>query len=112
MRKIDLKWANIFIFRRSAYVLTYHVTQADAESGDDPIVNVTSYTNVSNPQTIFIRLESLVNGCVTTTGFFDLVVELPPVAIQPLPLEQCDDEIDDEITVFDLTVKDSEITGG
>uniref|UniRef100_UPI002629B65E T9SS type B sorting domain-containing protein n=1 Tax=uncultured Psychroserpens sp. TaxID=255436 RepID=UPI002629B65E len=91
--------------------LTYHVTEADAETGNNPIANVGNYTNTSNPQTLYIRLESSINGCVDT-GMFDLRVELPPVAVQPTPLELCDDEVADELTVFDLTVKDNEITGG
>ncbi|MEM5565850.1 T9SS type B sorting domain-containing protein, partial [Psychroserpens sp. AS72] len=91
--------------------LTYHVTLADAQSGANPIANVGNYTNTSNPQTIYVRLVSNTNGCVDT-GMFDIRVELPPVAVQPTPLELCDDEVADEITVFDLTVKDNEITGG
>jgi gliding motility-associated-like protein len=94
------------------FMLSYHVTIADAESGANPIANVTSYTNVTNPQTIYIRLVSNLNGCVTTTGFFEIGVELPPEAIQPTPLQLCDDVIADEVTVFDLTQKDAEITGG
>uniref|UniRef100_UPI00261746ED T9SS type B sorting domain-containing protein n=1 Tax=uncultured Psychroserpens sp. TaxID=255436 RepID=UPI00261746ED len=94
------------------FMLTYHETLADAQSGNNPIVNVTNYTNISNPQTIYVRLVSNVNGCVTSTGFFELQVELPPEATQPTPLELCDDEVADEFTVFDLTVKDNEITGG
>ncbi|WCO02430.1 T9SS type B sorting domain-containing protein [Psychroserpens ponticola] len=96
----------------SDFILTYHITIGDAQSGNNPIVNVTNYTNVLNPQTIYVRLVSVLNGCVTTTGFFDIRVELPPEAIQPTPLELCDDEIADEVTVFDLTLKDNEITGG
>ncbi len=96
----------------SEFMLTYHVSQADAESGSNPIANVTNYTNINNPQTIYVRLESGVNGCVTATGLFEIRVELPPVAVQPTPLEFCDDEVADEVTVFDLTVKDLEITGG
>ncbi|WP_460220002.1 choice-of-anchor L domain-containing protein [Psychroserpens sp. MEBiC05023] len=96
---------------QSDVTLTYHVTQADAETGNNPIANVGNYTNTSNPQTIYVRLESVVNGCVDT-GEFEIRVELPPVGVQPSPLELCDDEIADEITVFDLSVKDNEITGG
>jgi gliding motility-associated-like protein len=51
------------------------------------------------------------NACVDV-GQFEIRVELPPVAVQPTPLQLCDDGIADEITVFDLTVKDAEITGG
>jgi gliding motility-associated-like protein len=93
------------------FVLTYHLTQANAEAGSNAIANVTNYTNQTNPQTIYVRLVSVANGCATT-GQFELRVELPPTAVQPTPLQVCDDEIDDEITVFDLTVKDNEITGG
>uniref|UniRef100_UPI00404A982C PKD domain-containing protein n=1 Tax=Gelidibacter sp. TaxID=2018083 RepID=UPI00404A982C len=93
------------------FTLTYHLNQANADLGTNPIINVLNYTNVTNPQMIYVRLVSAVNGCVST-GQFDIRVELPPVAIQPTPLALCDDDLDDEITVFDLTVKNTEITGG
>ena len=91
--------------------LTYHETLIDAETGENPIVNTTSYQNLTNPQTIFVRLEDLNNGCVSV-GEFNLIVTLPPVIVQPTALEQCDDEIADETTEFDLTVKNDEITAG
>ncbi len=91
--------------------LTYHETLIEAETGENPIVNTTSYQNLTNPQTIFVRLEDLDNGCVSI-GEFNLIVVLPPVIVQPTALDQCDDEIADEITEFDLTVKDDEITAG
>ena len=96
------------------FTLTYHVSQADADTGNNPIINVGSYTNLSNPQTIYVRLVSNGNGCITT-GSFIIRVELPPTAVQPTPLELCDDlgeSPGDEITEFDLTVKNNEITGG
>lgn len=96
------------------FILTYYLTQADADTGNNPIINVTNYTNASNPQTIYVRLESVTNGCVNT-GQFNLVVEFPPVPVQPTPLEVCDDDYyaaADEIATFDLTVKNDEITGG
>ncbi|MDB2599449.1 choice-of-anchor L domain-containing protein [Flavobacteriaceae bacterium] len=95
----------------SEFNLSYHISQEDADTGDNPIVNPETYSNLSNPQTIYVRLESIENLCVST-GEFDLIVSLPPDAIQPLPLEICDDIVADETTVFDLTVKDEEITGG
>lgn len=95
-------------------VLTYHVTADNAETGDNPIINVGNYTNTMNPQTIYVRLYNPTTGC-QDTGAFEIIVQLPPEPVQPTPLEVCDDldEVPgDEITVFDLTVKDSEITGG
>ena len=83
----------------------------DAETGDNPIVNTTSYQNLSNPQTIYVRLEGFDNSCVSV-GEFNLVVSLPPVIVQSDPLEECDDEVADQITEFDLTSKNDEITAG
>jgi len=94
------------------FVLTYHTSQLDADTGDDPIINVTSYINSGS--TIYVRLESIANGCVST-GSFNLVVALPPVPIFPTPLDICDDDYYDDwdgLATFDLTVKDTEITGG
>ncbi|WP_178991757.1 Ig-like domain-containing protein [Winogradskyella schleiferi] len=91
--------------------ITYHVSEADALSGNGPISTPGSYTNSSNPQTIFVRLENDNNICFDI-GSFEIGVALPPEAIQPAPLEICDDEIADEITVFDLAMKNDEITGG
>ncbi len=91
--------------------LTYHETLIDAETGENPIVNTTSYQNLTNPQTIFVRLEDLNNDCVSI-GEFNLIVALPPVIVQPTALEECDDDVADETTEFDLTVKNDEITAG
>ncbi|NRR91742.1 T9SS type B sorting domain-containing protein [Winogradskyella undariae] len=98
----------------SAISLTYHINEAEAETGANPIININSFTNTVNPQTIYVRLFNASLGC-EDTGEFQLEVNLPPVAIQPTQLSLCDDLGEtpgDEFTVFDLTVKDDEITGG
>ncbi|MFK7831641.1 MAG: choice-of-anchor L domain-containing protein, partial [Winogradskyella sp.] len=95
-------------------ILTYHTSAADAQTGNNPIINVGNYTNSSNPQLIYVRLFDPVTTCFDT-GVFELIVALPPEAVQPTQLNQCDDlgEVPgNEITVFDLTVKDAEITAG
>ena len=94
--------------------LSYHVSAAEAETGSNPIINTGNYTNTANPQMIYVRLYNPTTTC-QDTGVFELQVELPPVAVQPTQLNECDDlgEVPgDEITVFDLTVKDAEITAG
>ncbi|WP_353780267.1 T9SS type B sorting domain-containing protein, partial [Winogradskyella sp. 3972H.M.0a.05] len=97
-------------------VVTFHLTQGDADNGANPIATPGAYTNATNPQVIYVRAVSAINGCVST-GEFIIRVELPPTAVQPTPLELCDDfDVptipNDEVTVFDLTLKDGEITGG
>jgi hypothetical protein len=99
------------------YVLSYYATEADADAAASAIANPFSYVNtVPGGQTVWIRVEdtATAGGCYKLTSL-ELVVNPLPVAQQPLPLELCDDlgEVPgDELTVFDLTVKDPEITGG
>ena len=110
--EFNLTQNSIFILAgqpASDFNLTYHISQEDADTGNDPIVDPDTYNNLSNPQTIYVRLENVENLCVST-GQFDLIVSIPPDAVQPLPLELCDDIVADQTTVFDLTSKNEEIT--
>ena len=97
----------------SDFTLTYHESEASAALGTDVIAQPESYTNTSNPQTIWVRLSDNVTECYKL-GEFDLVVQDGVQIIDPTPLSLCDDlgEANDGITTFDLTVKNSEITGG
>ncbi|RCW92243.1 T9SS type A sorting domain-containing protein [Winogradskyella arenosi] len=97
----------------TGFVLSYHVTLSDANNGINalpiPYGNITPWL-----QTIYIRLEDSVTGNFDTT-LVNLIINPFPQAIQPTSLNLCDDigEVPgDGITVFDLTVKDAEITGG
>ncbi|NNL42995.1 MAG: T9SS type B sorting domain-containing protein, partial [Desulfobacterales bacterium] len=91
------------------FTITYYETQANADAATLAIGVPASYTNITNPQTLWIRVEDNATGCYSLTSL-DLLVNPLPVLVQPTPLELCDDAVADEITVFDLTVKDGEIT--
>jgi gliding motility-associated-like protein len=95
----------------SDYLLTYHISQPDATAGTNAIANPETYTNTSNPQTIWVRLEDNTSLCLKV-GSFEIRAEEGPEVIQPNPLSQCDDlgESNDGVTLFDLTQKDDEIT--
>ncbi|QAA81808.1 T9SS type B sorting domain-containing protein [Aequorivita sp. H23M31] len=99
---------------RTVLRLTYHTTQGGADTGDDPIVNPGAYTNTSNPQEIYVRLAYTEGDLCFATGHFALVVSDGIPINEPGPLEICDDlgEPNDMRAVFDLTVKNAEITGG
>ncbi|WP_299365086.1 T9SS type B sorting domain-containing protein [Winogradskyella sp.] len=106
--------ADILGTQDASLELTYHLSAADAQTGGSPIAGASNYTNASNPQVVHIRLFDAATGCFDT-GELELRVDLPPVAVAPQPLELCDDlgEVPgDEVTEFDLTVRDVEITGG
>ena len=71
--------------------VTYYPTQDDADSGSNPLV--IPYTNITNPETVFVRIESGVTGCYGTFAM-DLVVTALPAIFQPDPLEFCDPDND------------------
>ncbi|RZK12429.1 MAG: T9SS type B sorting domain-containing protein [Flavobacterium sp.] len=50
------------------YMVTYHISQQDADSGDSPLDE--AYSNVSNPQTIYARVtHKVLDICYATTSF-------------------------------------------
>ncbi len=61
------------------HVITFYNTQEDADSGENPIATPTTYTNTTDPETIFVRVERLNQpNCFSTTNF-DLVLLTPIV---------------------------------
>jgi len=95
------------------YTLTYHLSEADAIAGTPFIAQPDAYTNIANPQTIWVRLDDNNTECFKI-GQFNLVVNNGLPITDPSPLELCDDlgEENDGITSFDLTQKNVEITNG
>lgn len=57
--------------------VTYHNSQQDANDGINALPDI--YSNVTNPETIFVRVTDNTAGCFTVTDF-DLVVNLVPNA--------------------------------
>jgi len=92
------------------YALTYYTSLADAEAGTNAIATPTAFSNTTNPQTIWVQLEDNTTACIKV-GSFDLVVELNPTFTVVTPFEQCDDEVQDGITAFDLNTQNIAITG-
>lgn len=93
------------------YTVTYHETQSDAEN-DVNAISLSYFNIVANTQTIFVRLEENSSAIADTTTV-NLIVNPSPIPVQPTSLDLCNDfdTPDDEITMFDLTVKDFEIIG-
>lgn len=96
---------------------TIHELMVDAENdvnaltGDPNNPNQEiSYTNTSNPQTLYIRGEDEATGCFTIMTL-ELRVLPIAVAIQPNNIEVCDNSTNDGVAVFDLTEVETEIFG-
>ena len=64
-----------------SYNITYHISEEDALNGINPLES--QYEKISNPQTIYVRVEDTnAFECYSTTSF-DLVVCLIPEGISP-----------------------------
>ncbi|WP_420575043.1 T9SS type A sorting domain-containing protein [Kordia sp.] len=53
--------------------ITFHETVIDAFDNINAIANAMSYQNISNPQTMYVRVEDINTGCAVV-GNFDLIV--------------------------------------
>ncbi len=88
---------------------SYYVTQADADASQNPIMG--NYQNVSNPQSVFYRVENMANASCFLTGSFDLEVLDSPTASAPTPILVCDAN-ETGLQTFDFTAKDVEVLNG
>lgn len=91
------------------YTISYHYSLSDAQNNINPIT--TPIQNSGNPQTIFVRIDDIDNGCLAFTNF-DLVVNELPEIVSPNIMQLCDDAIADGSTTIDLTSFDTDITQG
>jgi gliding motility-associated-like protein len=90
--------------------VTYHLSQNDATTGDNPIITTQPYKNISNPQTLYARVSNG-PGCYNMTTFTLSVY--PEIIIPKTTFFKCDDTTDGDDangkTTFDLNVVSSSI---
>ncbi len=103
----------------SIFVISYHLTEADAIgfTGTDTANTITTpnaYQNITQTQTIWIRIADLTHSCSEIVSF-DIEVVNDPIANTATPIESCDDAVDGDDTngmlEFDLTAKQAEVLG-
>ena len=90
------------------YNITYHLTQNDADTRNNPLPNI--YTVPVPGQTLYIRIEPVIdNNCFATTTV-EITVDSPPtINPSPFPLVACDSD-NDGYTGFTLHLADVDIT--
>jgi gliding motility-associated-like protein len=93
------------------YAISYHDSQANADAGTNPL-DTTSYTNTSNPQTVYVRIENVNNMSCFNTTTFDLTINETPAITTAPDLTLCDGPSGDGIESFDLTLNDTVILNG
>ncbi|WP_230935006.1 choice-of-anchor L domain-containing protein, partial [Psychroserpens luteolus] len=89
------------------YVITYHLTEQEAIDNVNPIPS--PYTNISNPQTIHVRIAENTQECFDLTSF-DLVFTDLTINDAVTPIDECDDN-NDGFAMFTLTERDDEVIG-
>lgn len=93
----------------SDYVISYHTSQADAETNVAPIVITSAYCIVGQmtSEEIFVRLEEISSGAYQVFSFA-LTVQSAVAGTVLQPLEQCDEDANGIVT-FDLTAAAAQI---
>lgn len=92
----------------SLFNITYHLNQSDADLRSNSLPS--SYQNISNPQTIFCRIENNQNfNCYATTSFL-IGVNKMPIANQPQDIEVCDINNDNSETI-NLALQNNSVYG-
>ncbi|WP_179320614.1 T9SS type B sorting domain-containing protein [Winogradskyella helgolandensis] len=92
----------------SSYTISYHYDNTDAINNSNAITS--PIQNTSNPQSIHVRIEDTVNGCLAFSTF-NLVVNALPIISNPTELEVCNDGSADGRVAMNLNAyKDTEIT--
>ena len=90
-----------------AYEVSYHLTDLDAQNDVSPLTM--PYTNIANPQTVFVRVENTTTGCTSFTTLVLNVIDAPNT-FTPAPLYHCDAD-NDGFGSFNLEDATAEITG-
>ncbi|WP_413511474.1 T9SS type B sorting domain-containing protein [Myroides odoratus] len=88
--------------------IKYYENQTDAKQDRNAIPNPRTYTNRSNPQTIWVGVTSF-NGCRSFVSMVIRVNPIPDVNFNPRPIHSCMFDIATSTARFDLTSREYEI---
>ena len=90
----------------------YFETAQDAIDRTNSIDKDTAYLNLTNPQTIYARVENITDINCFGTDSFTISVSQFPNYNPPSDIDVCDDISNDELGTFDLNEKVAEIQNG
>ncbi|WP_299225211.1 choice-of-anchor L domain-containing protein [uncultured Psychroserpens sp.] len=90
------------------FTVTYHPSEQDAMDNTNPLTS--PYTNVSNPETIYVRIENNTSGCFDTTSF-GITISSPSHIAESVDIIGCDND-DDGVASFDLLAHNVNVLNG
>src|SRR5690606_31289163 len=75
-------------------IITFYLTEADAQVPQNPITNPGNFTSTLNPQEIFVRLQDA-NGCITIGSFNLIAIDclFPDATITATITKECNSHI-------------------
>lgn len=102
---LDLKRTEITQGVPDPLNVSFHLTRTQAENNTGALPD--SYTNATNPQTLYVRIEDR-NSLCFVVEILDIIIVAAPELTDAAPLQLCDDDTDG-ITTFDLALADFDI---
>lgn len=108
---LDLTQFNTTVLQNQSsndFVISYHLTQNEADNNINPLSN--DFQTVNNPQNLFVRIESLDNAECSDTTEFNVFINQALSINQVEDLYECENSINSEIALFDLTLQSQQIT--
>lgn len=92
--------------------VSYFLSLSDAENRLNPIDKNATFQNVSNPQTIFCRVENLTDESCSAIASLSIAVGTNPEFNEPEDLFVCDDNSNDGTETINLTNVAAAVTNG
>lgn len=92
--------------------VSYYLNEDDAIARTNEIDKNSNFENLTNPQTLFTRIENQSDPNCFATSSFIIEVGTNPLFNEPTDWFICDDISNDAIDTFDLTTKIEEISNG
>ena len=80
--------------------ISFHLTAQEAEENDNPLPS--AYTNIRNPQSIYVRIESSASFCYVVEELGINIVAAPDVLVVTPSITECA-PASDGFAIFDLT---------
>lgn len=105
----DVQYGFVNNSQSDVYQFEFYTSLNDAQNQNNPITNSQQFQNTSNPQQLFVNIETA-NGCISTDSFFIEVLNQNLEVFPPYIVCDDSDEItDNNIGRFDLYQKSIEI---
>jgi gliding motility-associated-like protein len=81
----------VLAIRQDDTIVTYYENEDDLNAGANPITDPTDYTNVTNPQIVYISITNTISNCSANVPI-ELIVDLPPTIADISVFETCTNE--------------------